>query len=78
MPYVQKTYTGENARRMARYGSTTTLPLRPSPWWPEEICMKIERIVWGVYCLGETEDWHEFTAYDKEGKVLGVHRVNGY
>jgi hypothetical protein len=32
-----------------------------------------------VYCLGELgEDWHQFTAYDAAGHVLGVHRVEGF
>jgi hypothetical protein len=49
------------------------------PWWPEKICEKVERIVWIVYLLGDTgEDWHEFTAYDHQGKVLGVYRMDGY
>ena len=78
MPYVRKTFTGENARQVARSGSIAKQHVRPSPWWPEEICMRVEKIVWSVYCLGETEDWHEFTAYDQRGKILGVHRVDGY
>ncbi len=48
-------------------------------WWPEEICQKVDKIIWRVYLLGDAgEDWHEFTAYDSQGKVLGVHRMDGY
>ena len=79
MPYVRKTFSRENAQRLARQGSLTGRSVRPQPWWPEEICNKIDKIVWRVYCLGEPgEDWHEFTAYDERGKILGVHRVEGY
>lgn len=79
MPYVRGTFTGERARRLARQGSLTGKSLRPKPWWPEEICEKIDRIVWQVYCLGETgDDWHEFTAFDAHGKVVAVRRTEGY
>lgn len=79
MPYVRKTFTGENARQVARSGSIARQRIRPNPWWPEEVCVKIEKIVWSIYYLGEAgEDWHEFTAYDKRGTILGVHRVDGY
>ena len=41
--------------------------------------MHIEKIVWRVYCLDESgEDWHEFSAYDIHGTILGVHRIEGY
>ena len=79
MPYVRGTFTGERARQIARLGSLSAKAVRPQPWWPEDICQNIEKIVWMVYCLGELgEDWHEFTAYDGHGKILGAHRVNGY
>lgn len=79
MPYVRKTFLGESARQIARTGSVTGRYVRPSPWWPEEVCRKIEKIVWAVYCMGETgEEWQEFTAYDERGRILNVRRVEGY
>ncbi len=79
MPYVRDTYTGDRARQIARFGTLSNKNLRPMPWWPEEICEKVDKIVWRVYLLGEAgEDWHEFTAYDNRDRVLGVHRVNSY
>lgn len=79
MPYVRKIFVGEKARQIARSGSITGQRIQPSPWWPEEVCMKIEKIVWSVYCLGEMgEDWHEFTAYDARGTILSVHRGQDY
>jgi len=79
MPYVRGTFTGERARQIARLGSMSGKGVRPQPWWPEDICQKIEKIVWMVYCLGEPgEDWHEVTAYDGRGKILSAHRVDGY
>ena len=78
MPYVQRTFTSERARQIARFGSLATKRIQPMPWWPEEICERVERIIWRVYLLGEAaEDWNEFTAYDNHGNVLGVHRVDG-
>jgi hypothetical protein len=75
MPYVKGTFTGERARQIARVGRLSSRGAWSQPWWPEEICEKVEKIIWRVYCLGELgEDWHEFTAYDGHGKVLGVHR----
>lgn len=79
MPYVRGTFTNERARQIARSGRVSGKGTRFMPWWPEETCEKVEKIVWRIYLLGETgEDWHEFTAYDKRGKVLGVHRMDGY
>ncbi len=79
MPYVRGTFSGERARQIARLGTLSSKCLYPMPWWPEEICGKVERIIWRVYLLGEAgEDWNEFTAYDKHNKVLGVHRIDGY
>lgn len=80
MSFVRKTFTGEQARLLARRGTLSPRDdIRPQPWWPEEICGKVERIVWVVYSLGELgDDWHEFTAYDNRGKVLGVHQVEAY
>ena len=79
MPFVRGTFTGERARQIARLGSLSGKGVRPQPWWPEDICQKVEKIVWMVYCLRELgEDWHEFTAYDGRGKILGAHRVDGY
>lgn len=79
MPYVRGTFTGERARQIARSGKVSGYSVHSMPWWPEETCEKVERIVWRVYLLGDAgEDWHEFTAYDSHGKVLGVHRVDGY
>ncbi len=79
MPYTQGTFSGERARQIARSGTLARKCIQPMPWWPEKICEKVERIVWIVYLLGDTgEDWHEFTAYDHQGKVLGVYRMDGY
>jgi hypothetical protein len=76
MSYVKDSFTGEKARLLARRGSLSTLGIRVQPWWPEEICGKVEKIVWVVYSMGEIgEDLHEFTAYDNRGKVVGVHRT---
>lgn len=78
MGYVRDTFKSEKARQIARSGSLSGKSSKPRPWWPDEICQKIDKIVWRVYCLGEPgEDWHEFTAYDTHGQVLGVHRVEG-
>jgi hypothetical protein len=79
MPYVRHIFTGDRARQIARFGTLSTKRLRPMPWWPEDTCARIEKIVWRVYFLGEAgEDWHEVTAYDNRDKVLGVHRMDGY
>ena len=78
MPYARKTFTGERARQVARSGRISKQGVRRNPWWPEEICMELEKIIWFAYCLGETENWHEFTAYDKCGNILGIHRIDGY
>jgi hypothetical protein len=79
MPYVRGTFTGDRARQIARFGTLSAKCLQPMPWWPEEVCERVDKIVWRVYLLGEAgEDWHEFTAYDSRGKVLGVHRMDGY
>jgi hypothetical protein len=79
MSYVRQTFTGDNARRIARLGSVSSRYVRPNPWWPEDVCRKIEKIVWVVYTLGEQgDDWHEFTAYDHAGAILSVRRVEGY
>ena len=79
MPYIRGTFTGERARDMARTGKLSGKSLQRMPWWPEETCERVDKIVWRVYLLGDAgEDWHEFTAYDSHGKVLGVHRMDGY
>ncbi len=79
MPYVRGTFAGERARQIARLGTLATKCVQPMSWWPEEICEKVEKIIWRVYLLGDAgEDWHEFTAYDKQGNVLGIHRTDGY
>jgi hypothetical protein len=79
MPYVRGTFTGDKARQIARSGTVSGKCLQPMPWWRDEICDKVEKIIWRVYLLGEAgEDWHEFTAFDSHGKVLGVHRTDGY
>jgi hypothetical protein len=79
MPYVKGAFRSERSRQIARSGSLSGKSLQPRPWWPEGICQKIDKIVWMVYCLGEQgEDWHQFTAYDASGQVLGVHRVEGF
>jgi hypothetical protein len=79
MPYVRKTFNGERARRIARTGSVRGQSIRSIPWWPEEVCSKIEKIVWAVYCTEETgEEWQEFTAYDERCWILNVRRVDGY
>jgi hypothetical protein len=79
MPYVRGTFTGERARQIARFGNLSRKVLWSSPWWPEETCEKIDKIIWRVYLLGEAgEDWHEFTAYDRHGRVLGAHRMDAY
>jgi hypothetical protein len=73
-----KTFIGEEARYLARNGSLSRRGIRPHPWWAEEICERVEKIVWIVSRLGESrEDWQEFTAYDNRGEMLGVHRVEG-
>jgi hypothetical protein len=79
MPYVRKIFTGEKARLVARLGSVSSRYVRPNPWFPEEVCKKIEKIVWAVYCLGEPgDDWQEFTAYDDRDRILSVHRMEGF
>ncbi len=79
MGYVRGTFTGDRARQIARFGTLSSKCIHAMPWWPEEICEKIEKVIWRVYLLGEAgEDWHEFTAYDGRGKVLGVHRIDGF
>jgi hypothetical protein len=79
MPYTRSTFRAERARQIARSGSLSGESIQPRPWWPEEVCARIDKIVWMVYCLGEPgEDWHHFTAYDARGQILGVHRVEGF
>lgn len=79
MPYVRGTFTGDRARQIARFGTLSRRCIRAIPWWPEEICERVEKIIWRVYLLGEAgEDWHEFTAYDRRDKVLGIHRMDSY
>lgn len=79
MSYVKRSFAGKKARLLARLGTFSTRGIRSQPWWPEEICARVEKIVWVVYSLGELgEDMNEFTAYDDRGMVLGVHRVEGY
>jgi len=76
MSYVKNSFTGEKARLLARRGSLSTRGIRAQPWWPEEVCEKVEKIVWVVYSLGDIgDDLHEFAAYDKRGNVLGVRRI---
>lgn len=79
MSYVRGIFAGERARQIARAGNVSGKGVHYVPWWPEEICEKVDKIIWKVYLLGDAgEDWHEFTAYDSHGKVLGVHRMDGY
>jgi len=79
MPYVRNMFVGDRARQLARRGTLSNRGVRPNPWWPDDICEKIEKIVWVVYSLGDPgEDLHEFTAYDTQGKILGVRRVERY
>jgi hypothetical protein len=79
MSYVQNTFVGERARLLARRGTLSNRGVHANPWWPEEVCERIEKIVWVVYSLGESgEDLHEFTAYDVRGTILGVHRKEAY
>jgi hypothetical protein len=52
--------------------------MRHHPWWPEEVCVNIDRIVWVVSGLNEDgECWQEFIAYDAYGRRLGSHRIEG-
>lgn len=82
MSYVRKILTGEAARKLARSGSISGRvgrTTRFSPWWPEDICDKIEKIIWTVYSMGEVgEDWHQFVAYDSRGQIVGTHRMEVY
>jgi hypothetical protein len=79
MSYVKRSFAGEKARLLARLGTFSTRRIRSQPWWPEEICARVEKIVWVVYSLWEVgEDMNEFIGYDDRGMVLGVHRVEGY
>jgi len=71
-------FVGQRARRLARFGGFSSRAGKSRSWWPEEICEKIERIDWLVSGLNEPgESWHEFTAYDGAGRLLGKHRVEG-
>lgn len=75
---TQKAITGEHARQLARNGNLSSRAAHHRSWWPEEVCVKIERIVWVVSDLSEGgECWQEFTAYDACGRRLGTHRVEG-
>jgi len=78
VPDVQKPIVGEIARRLARNGSLSSRITRCRPWWPEEICRNIDKIVWVVSGLNEAGDcWQEFIAYDACGRQLGSHRIEG-
>lgn len=78
MSDMQKAFVGEQARRLARHGNLSSRATRFQPWWPEEICARIDRIVWMASSLNEPGDcWQEFTAYDCNGSLLGTHRVEG-
>lgn len=79
MPDMQSPIVGDQARRLARNGSLSSRPVHSHPWWPEEVCAKIDRLVWVVSSLDDSGDcWQEFTAYDNSGRVLGTHHVEGY
>ncbi len=79
MPFTRGIFKAEQARQIARSGSLSGKSLHPHPWWPEEVCLKIDKIVWTVYYLDEAgEDWHQFVAYDGRGRILGIHRVEGF
>jgi len=73
-----RSFIGEQARHLARFGSFSSRARQPDPWWAEAICLKIERIDWTVSDLNELDDcWQEFTAFDGSGRMLGKHRVEG-
>jgi len=75
---VLKSFVGDKARQLARFGSFSSRIREPHPWWPEAICGNIERIEWLVSGLDELdESWQEFIAYDGSGEILGRHHVNG-
>jgi len=79
MPYMQSPIVGDQAHRLARAGSLSSRADHFHPWWPEEVCASIDKIVWVVSGLDEPgECWQEFTAYDDGGKLLGTHRVVGH
>lgn len=78
MPDMQKPIIGERARQLARHGTLSSRTSRFHPWWPEEVCERIERILWVVSGLNESDEgWQEFTAYDATGERLGTHRIEG-
>jgi hypothetical protein len=78
MTEVLRSFVGDKARQLARFGCFSSRVRQSRPWWPEAICASIERIDWTVSGLGEPgECWQEFTAYDDRGRVLGKHRVEG-
>ncbi len=78
MAEVLRSFVGNTARQLARFGSFSSRARQPRPWWTEQICTNIERIDWMVSDLNEPgECWQEFTAYDRRGQMLGKHRVDG-
>lgn len=78
MAEVLRSFVGEEARQLARFGSFSSRIRQPHPWWSETICGSIERIEWVVSGLDELDEcWQEFIAYDSAGEILGTHHVNG-
>ncbi len=78
MPDLLKSFVGDRARHLARFGSFSSRARQPHPWWAETICSRIERIDWVVSELNEPgECWQEFTAFDSSEEMLGKHRVEG-
>ncbi len=78
MADLLKSFVGDKARHLARFGGFSSRLHQPRPWWAETICSQIEWIDWVVSELNEPgERWQEFTAFDSSGKMLGKHRVDG-
>jgi hypothetical protein len=56
-----------------RSGSVSSKSVQSRPWWPEEICATVDKIMWMICCRGDPEeDWHQLTAYDAHGRMVGV------
>lgn len=75
---LMRPFLGEQARRLARRGSLSLRALHPCAWWAEDLCAKIDKITWVVSGLDEPgECWQKFAAYDENGTLLGIHKVEG-